>query len=56
MRHMTPTDFRDLLKRNGLRQADAAYLAGVRGTKESYGDMIAFRPYGACVVMFVTYS
>jgi transcriptional regulator with XRE-family HTH domain len=27
---MTPTDFRDLLKRNGLRQADAAYLAGVR--------------------------
>jgi hypothetical protein len=30
-------------------------LTGVRGVKTSHGDMIEFRPYGSCTVMFINY-
>jgi hypothetical protein len=40
-----------------MRRAKAAVgLTGVRGRVESYGDVIEFRPYGSCTVMFVTYA
>lgn len=40
-----------------MRRAKAAVgLTGVRGVTSDYGDMIEFRPYGACVVMFVTFK
>lgn len=31
-------------------------LNGVRGRKEEYGDMVAFYPYGTCMVMFITFD
>jgi hypothetical protein len=40
-----------------MRRAKAAMgLTGVRGTKEDMGDTIAFRPYGSCTVMFVSFA
>ncbi len=30
-------------------------LTGMRGTTTSYDDMIEFRPYKCCTVMFITY-
>ena len=30
-------------------------LNGVRGVTSKFGDAMEFRPYGACVVMFVTH-
>ena len=38
-----------------MRRAKAACgLSGVRGRTEDMGDSLAFRPYGACTVLFVT--
>jgi hypothetical protein len=31
-------------------------LTGVRGTTYKHGDMIEFRPYGSCTVMFITFK
>lgn len=40
-----------------MRRAKAAVgYTGVRGRTHNYGDMIEFRPYGMCVVMFVTFA
>jgi hypothetical protein len=44
--------YRQLLMR---RAKASAGLTGVRGRTEHYGDMIDFRPYGSCTVMFITY-
>lgn len=42
-------------ERELMRRAKAAVgLTGVRGVKHSTGDMIEFRPYGSCTVMFIT--
>jgi hypothetical protein len=46
-----------IAERELMKAAKAAVgLTGVQGVKASFGDTIEFRPYGACVVMFVTYS
>ena len=40
-----------------MRRAKAAVgMSGVRGVTQNYGDTYEFRPYGACVVLFVTWS
>lgn len=45
-----------IAERELMRRAKAAMgLTGVRGRKESHGDMIEFRPYGIATVMFVTW-
>ena len=44
-------------ERELMRKAKAAVgLTGVRGVKHNMGDMIEFRPYGTCTVMFVTFK
>jgi hypothetical protein len=46
-----------VFKRELMRQAKAKVgLTGVRGVKHDHGDMIEFRPYGFCTVLFITYS
>ncbi len=30
-------------------------ISGLRGVTESYGDMIKFKPYKECIVMFIHY-
>jgi len=41
--------------RENMRKAKAAVgLTGVRGKRADYGDMMEFRPYGCCTVLFVT--
>jgi hypothetical protein len=35
------------------RAKKALGLSGLRGRVSEYGDMIDFRPYGACTVLFV---
>ena len=44
-------------RREIMRKAKASVgLTGVRGARHDHGDMIEFRPYGSCTVMFVTYK
>jgi len=31
-------------------------MSGVRCKVEKYGDTIALRPYGQCIVMFITFN
>jgi hypothetical protein len=39
-----------------MRRAKAALgLSGLRGRTFNHGDMMEFRPYGMCCVLFVTY-
>ena len=46
-----------IYRRELMRKAKAAIgLTGARGVRADHGDMIEFRPYGACVVLFVTYQ
>jgi len=46
-----------VFNRELMRKAKAAMgLTGARGVRSDYGDTIDFRPYGACVVMFVTWA
>jgi len=41
-------------QRELMRRAKALVgLTGVRGVSDSYGETIAFRPYGSCTVLFV---
>ena len=43
-------------KRELMKAAKAAMgLTGLSGKVQDYGDMIEFRPYRSCTVMFVTY-
>lgn len=42
---------RELMKRAKAEMG----LTGVRGTRFDHGDMIEFRPYRSCTVLFVTY-
>jgi hypothetical protein len=43
-----------VFERELMRKAKAAVgLTGVRGRKESFGDTIAFYPYGSCTVLFI---
>jgi len=45
----------DISDRELMRRAKAAMgLTGVRGTVCNHGDMIDFRPFRSCTVMFVT--
>lgn len=38
-----------------MRRAKASIgLTGLRGTSHDFGDMIEFRPYGHCTVMFAS--
>lgn len=40
-----------------LKKAKAAVgLTGVRGVVTDYGDMIEFRPYRMCTVLFINFS
>ena len=40
-----------------MRRAKAmAGLSGCRGVTTDWGDSYCFRPYGQCVVLFVTFS
>ncbi len=40
-----------------MRRAKAEMgMSGVRGVTHNMGDGYEFRPYGACVVMFVTWT
>mgnify|MGYP001573556630 CR=1 FL=1 len=40
-----------------MRRAKAEMgLTGVRGVTTSYGDMIEFRPYRSCTVMFIQFQ
>lgn len=42
-------------QRELMRKAKAAVgITGSRGVTQQIGDMTEFRPYGACVVMFIT--
>lgn len=42
-------------QRELMKKAKAAVgITGLRGKTESYGDMIDFRPYGCCTVLFIT--
>lgn len=42
--------------RHILRKVKAALeISGVRGKREDWGDMIVWRPYGAAMVLFITY-
>lgn len=44
-------------QRDTMRRAKAeAGFTNVRGRSNYYGDMIEFRPYRQCVVMFVTWE
>lgn len=44
-------------QRTVMRRAKAAVgMTGVRGRTEPYGDGYEFRPYGACMVMFVSWD
>jgi hypothetical protein len=46
-----------LLRRELMRKAKAAIgLTGVRGKTWSNGDMIEFRPYRSCTVMFINFK
>lgn len=39
-----------------MRRAKKALgLSGVRGRRETWGETIVFRPYGACTVLFIDY-
>ena len=40
-----------------MRRAKAAMgLTGIRGRVDHHGDMIEFRPYRSCTVMFITFD
>lgn len=40
-----------------MRRAKAALgLSGVRGCVREYGEMLEFRPYRSCTVMFITFD
>jgi hypothetical protein len=43
---------RELMKRAKAEMG----LTGIRGVTYDQGDMIEFRPYGSCTVMFVTFA
>jgi hypothetical protein len=44
-------------RREVMKQAKAALgLTGVRGVTSEHGDMIEFRPYRWCAVMFITWK
>jgi hypothetical protein len=44
-------------KRELMRKAKASVgLTNVRGRKDNSGNMIDFRPYRSCTVMFITYK
>lgn len=46
-----------VFERELMRRAKAKLgMTGVRGRTYSHGDTIEFRPYRACVVVFITYS
>lgn len=41
-------------RRELVKRAKAAVgLTGVRGVRSDYGDMMEFRPYGSCTVLFI---
>lgn len=44
-------------QRELMRRAKAAVgMTGERGVRSDYGDGFEFRPYGACVVLFVQWT
>jgi hypothetical protein len=46
-----------VFQRELMKKAKAELgLTGMRGRTYSHGDMIEFRPYGCCTVLFVTYQ
>lgn len=45
----------DISSRALMRRAKKEMgLSGVRGRTSEYGDMLEFRPYGSCTVLFIT--
>lgn len=47
-----PAEISDLaLMRRAKKALD---LSGVRGRRESWGETIVFRPYGACTILFIS--
>lgn len=52
-----PTEGKALTEAQIKRRAKKAVgLSGVRGRWEDFGDTFAFRPYGACVILFVSFD
>jgi hypothetical protein len=46
-----------IFKRELMKRAKAQLgLTGTRGVTYDHGDMIEFRPYRSCTVMFLTYA
>lgn len=46
-----------IARRELMRKAKAAMgLTGVRGVTHEHGDMIEFRPYRSCTIMFVNFE
>ena len=46
-----------LFERELMRRAKAELgLTGIRGRKDSYGDSIAFYPYGMATVLFINWK
>lgn len=46
-----------IFERELMRKVKAKLgLTGIRGTKDSYGDLIEFRPYGLATVLFINYK
>jgi len=46
-----------IASRELMRRAKAAMgLTGIRGRVDHHGDMIEFRPYRSCTVMFITFD
>ncbi len=46
-----------IYQRELMKKAKAAVgITGLRGKTENYGDMLDFRPYGCCTVLFIHYA
>jgi len=56
--HRTTLTFRhNATKRTILRKAKSHMgLKGWRGKLEDWGDMLVFKPWRSCTILFVTYS
>ena len=46
-----------ILRRELMKKAKAAVgLTGARGRVESWGEVLSFKPYGCCTVLFINYA
>ena len=46
-----------IFRRELMKKAKAAVgLTGARGRVESWGEVLSFKPYGCCTVLFINYA